>query len=211
LYLFENYSLAREKPHKEDGEDEYKINFRATTGKNNRWWALLALPILYDNREKMDEKLLSYTSEPFKEDTEITGQSIISLYLTSTHEDGAIFVYLEDVDEKGNITYITDGEFRVIHRKISNETPPYKTLLPFHTYKKQDAMPLIPGEIAEIKFSLHATSVLIRKGHKIKIAIAGGDKDTFLTYPKDGRPTIKISRSNKFSSYIDLPIIKRGK
>ena len=211
LYLFENYSLTREKPYKEDGEDEYKINFRATTGKNNRWWALLALPILYDNREKMDEKLLSYTSEPFKEDTEITGQPIMSLYLTSTHEDGAIFVYLEDVDENGNITYITDGEFRVIHRKISEETPSYKTLLPYHTYKKGDSMPLIPGENAEIKFGLHTTSMLIRKGHRIKIAIAGGDKDTFSRYPKDGRPVINVSRNNKFSSHIDLPIFQRGK
>ncbi|MFW9937988.1 MAG: CocE/NonD family hydrolase, partial [Candidatus Thorarchaeota archaeon] len=210
LYLSENNSLSIEKPNKEDGEDEYKIKFRATTGRNNRWWALLALPIIYDNRAKIDEKLLCYTSEPFKEDTEITGQAIISLYLTSTHEDGAIFVYLEDVDEKGNVTYITDGQFRVIHRKISDETPPYKTLLPYHTYKEKDSMPLIPGEIAEIKFGLHATSVLIRKGHRIKIAIAGADKDTFSTYPKDGNPTIKISRNNKFSSYIDLPIIQRG-
>ncbi|MFX1358202.1 MAG: CocE/NonD family hydrolase [Promethearchaeota archaeon] len=210
LYLSENNSLSTEKPNKEDGEDEYKIKFRATTGRNNRWWALLALPIIYDNRAKIDEKLLCYTSEPFKEDTEITGQAIISLYLTSTHEDGAIFVYLEDVDEKGNVTYITDGQFRVIHRKISDETPPYKTLLPYHTYKEKDSMPLIPGEIAEIKFGLHATSVLIRKDHRIKIAIAGADKDTFSTYPKDGSPTIKISRNNKISSYTDLPIIQRG-
>jgi putative CocE/NonD family hydrolase len=211
LYLFENYSLSRDKPHKEDGEDEYKINFRASSGTNNRWWALLALPILYENRAKMDKKLLSYTSEPFEEDTEITGQAVISLHLTSTHEDGAIFVYLEDIDENGHITYITDGEFRVIHRKISKETPSYKTLLPYHTYKKQDSMPLIPEEIAEIKFGLHTTSVLIRKGHRIKIAIAGADKDTFSRYPKDGRPVIKISRNKDFSSYIDLPIIQRGK
>jgi putative CocE/NonD family hydrolase len=211
FYLSENYFLSGDMPDREDGEDEYQINFRATTGRNNRWWALLALPIVYKNRAKMDEKLLCYTSEPFKEDTEITGQAKISLYLNSTHEDGAIFVYLEDVDEKGNVTYITDGEFRVIHRKISNENPPYKTLIPFHTYKKQDAMPLIPGEIAEIKFSLHATSILIQKGHKIKIAIAGGDKDTFSIYPKEGRPTIKVSRNKKFSSYIDLPMIQRGK
>jgi putative CocE/NonD family hydrolase len=211
FYLSENNSLSTEKPDNEDGEDEYKINFRATTGRNNRWWALLGLPIVYDNRAKMDEKLLCYTSEPFKEDTEITGQAIISLFLTSTHEDGAIFIYLEDVDEGGHVTYITDGQFRVIHRKISDEIPPYKTLLPYHTYKEKDAMPLIQGEVAEIRFGLHATSVLIKKGHRIKIAIAGGDRDTFSTYPREGRPTIRVSRNNKFSSYIDLPIIKSGK
>ena len=61
----------------------------------------------------------------------------------------------------------------------------------------------------EVKFGLHATSVLIKSGHKIRIAIAGADKDTFLRYPKEGKPTITISRNSEFPSYIKLPIIKK--
>ncbi len=207
-YLSENFILSKKLPENDVGEDDYKINFRATTGRLNRWWTLLAQPIDYQPRTRMDEKLLCYTSQPFEKDTEITGQAIICLYLASSHEDGAIFVYFEDVDEQGNVTYITDGEFRVIHRKISNEEPPYKILIPYHTYSKEDASPLIPGEIAELKFGLHTTSVFIRKDHRIRIAIAGADKDTFLRYPTDGRPTITISRNKTNSSYIDLPIIE---
>jgi putative CocE/NonD family hydrolase len=210
-YLSENHMLTREKPEKSSGEDSYKINFRVTTGRNNRWWTLLGLPITYENRAKIDEKLLCYTSKPFGEDTEITGQIVMCLYLTSTHEDGAIFAYFEDVDENGKVTYITDGEFRLIHRKISSEDPPYKILIPYHSYKKEDSAPLIPGEITEVKFGLYVTSVLIKKGHSIKIAIAGADKDTFLRYPSEGRPTITISRNNIHSSYIDIPLIKEEK
>lgn len=201
--------MTREKPTQKEGKDEYKINFRATTGRNNRWWTLLALPVFYDEREKMDEKLLYYNRDTFAEDTEITGQVILSLFLASTHEDGAIFAYLEDVDEQGRVTYITDGEFRVIHRKISSEQPPYKILIPYHTYKKKDSAPLIPGEIAEIRFSMHVTSVLIKKGHRIRIAIAGGDKDTFRRYPAEGRPTITLSRNQVYPSHIDIPIIEK--
>jgi len=135
----------------------------------------------------------------------------LSLYLSSTHDDGAIFAYFEDVDEDGNVTYITDGEFRLIHRKVLSEDPPYKILIPYHSYKKEDSAPLIPGQITDVKFGLHSTSVLIKKGHRIKIAIAGADKDTFLRYPSEGRPTIKISRNNTYSSYIDIPIIKKEK
>jgi putative CocE/NonD family hydrolase len=210
-YLFEDYTLTREKPENSSGEDSYEINFRTTTGRNNRWWALLGLPITYENRAKVDEKLLCYSSQPFEEDTEITGQIVMCLYLTSTHEDGAIFAYFEDIDENGKVTYITDGEFRLIHRKILSEDPPYKILIPYHSYKKEDSAPLIPGEIAEIKFGLHVTSVLIKKGHRIKIAIAGADKDTFLRYPSEGKPTIIILRSNTHSSYIDIPTIKKEK
>jgi len=114
-YFSENNSLMREEPKENTGSDDYKVNFRASTGRNNRWWALLGLPITYYNRNKIDEKLLCYTSQPFDFDTEITGQIIVCLYLSSTHEDGAIFAYFEDVDESGNVTYITDGEFRPLH------------------------------------------------------------------------------------------------
>ncbi len=208
-YFSENNSLITEEPKEKTGSDDYKINFRASTKQNNRWWALLGLPITYYNRNKIDEKLLCYTSQPFEFDTEFTGQIIVCLYLSSSHEDGAIFAYFEDVDESGNVTYITDGEFRPLHRKILTDEPPYKMLTPYHSYKKEDSSPLIPGEIAEVKFGLHVTSVLIKKGHRIKIAIAGADKDTFIRYPKEGRPTISISRNKDFPSYIELPIIKK--
>jgi putative CocE/NonD family hydrolase len=208
-YFSENNSLMREEPKENTGSDDYKINYRASTGRNNRWWALLGLPITYYNRNKIDEKLLCYTSQPFESDTEITGQLIACLYLSSTHDDGAIFAYFEDVDESGNVTYITDGEFRPLHRKILTSEPPYKMLTPYHSYNKEDSAPLIPGEITEVKFGFHVTSVLIKKGHRIKIAIAGADKDTFIRYPKEGRPTITISRNKEFPSYIELPIIKK--
>ena len=208
-YFSENFSLMREEPKEKTGSDDYKINFRASTKQNNRWWALLGLPITYHNRNKIDEKLLCYTSQPLESDTEITGQIIACLYLSSTHEDGAIFAYFEDVDESGNVTYITDGEFRPLHRKILIDESPYKMLTPYHSYNKEDSAPLIPGEITEVKFGLHVTSVLIKKGHRIKIAIAGADKDTFIRYPKEGRPTITISRNKDYPSYIELPIIKK--
>ena len=208
-YFSENNSLIRVEPKENTGSDDYKINYRTSTGRNNRWWALLGLPITYYNRNKIDEKLLCYTSQPFDSDTEITGQIIACLYLSSTHEDGAIFAYFEDVDESGNVTYVTDGEFRPLHRKVLTDEPPYKMLTPYHSYNKEDSAPLIPGEITEVKFGLHVTSVLIKKGHRIKIAIAGADKDTFIRYPKEGRPTITISRNKEFPSYIELPIIKK--
>lgn len=209
-YFSDNFSLSELKPETSVGEDDYRINFRATTGRFNRWYTLLGQPVSYANRSKIDEKLLCYTSPPFKEDLEITGQAIINLYLKSTHEDGSLFIYFEDIDEKGEVTYITDGEFRVIHRKISTEQAPYKISIPYHSYKKEDSAPLIPGQITEIQFELHPISVLILKNHRIRIAIAGADKDTFIRYPEEGRPTITISRNRDYASYIKFPTIERN-
>ena len=153
--------------------------------------------------------MLVYMSSPLKEDVEITGYPIITLFLNSTHEDGAIFVYLEDMDELGNVIYITEGQLRLIHRKVSLESPPYKILIPYHSFNKRDALPMVPGEIAEITFALLPTSVLIRHKHRIRIAIAGADKDTFARIPSEGTPTISISRNKIHASFIDLPVIRK--
>src|SRR5262249_18349152 len=145
----------------------------------------------------------------FNADIEITGYPVIDLFITSTATDGAFFVYLEDVDEQGAVTYVTEGELRALQRKISPEPPPYKLAAPYHSFLKKDAMPLAAGEIAELKFGLQPTSVLIKKGHRLRIAVAGADKDTFARIPAEGSPTIRVSRNKGKASSIELPLISR--
>jgi predicted acyl esterase len=113
------------------------------------------------------------------------------------------------VDEKGKVIYISEGQLRLIHRKISEEESPYKIMVPYHSFREKDAVPMIPDEITEISFGLLPTSVLIRKGHKIRVAIAGADKETFDHYPTEGTPTYIIQRNKKYTSFIDIPIIKK--
>ena len=180
-----------------------------SSGKGNRWHTHFRQKMYYTKREKTDEKLLTYTSPSLDTDIEITGHPIITLNLTSTHEDGMIIAYLEDIDENGNATYITEGLLRFIHRKISLETPPYKIMVPYHSFKRKDSLPLVPGEIANITFGMLPTSVLVRKGHRLRVALAGADKETFSRYPTEGTPTISIIRDANHASFIEIPIIKR--
>jgi len=62
-------------------------------------------------------------------------------------------------------------------------------------------------EIEEITFKLWPTSVLVKEGHSLRIAIAGADKDTFDRVPQEGTPVYKIYRSKSHVSFIDLPIL----
>ena len=208
-YFSENNSLSTTKPPEELGEDTYQVDHNITSGKGNRWHIHYAQKMNYKKRDKIDKKLLTYTSASLKEDVEITGHPVITIFLTSTHEDGVIFAYLEDVDEEGKVTYITEGELRFIHRKISKDEPPYKIMVPYHSFKKKDSLPLVPGEISEIKFGFLPTSVLVRKGHRLRVAIAGADKDTFSRYPTEGNPVITIKRTKDYASFIDISVIKR--
>jgi predicted acyl esterase len=68
----------------------------------------------------------------------------------------------------------------------------------------------VPGEPAELHFGLHPTSVLIRKGHRIRILIAGHDAGTFVRIPEEGTPTITLAHDRERPSCIDLPMRERG-
>ena len=166
--------------------------------------------MLYPDRARQDQRLLVYTSAPLTEDIEITGFPIVTLFVTSTCADGAFFVYLEDVDENGKVFYLIEGQIRALHRKISNELPPYTQFVPYHSFKRRDALPLKPGEVAEITFGLFPISALVRKGHSIRIAIAGADKDTFARIPADGTPVLTFARNQVHASRIDLPVIEHA-
>lgn len=208
-YFNENNSLTANKPTANAAEDRYTINFGATTGAKNRWHTQVGGDVVYPDRAEEDKKLLTYTSAPLETDVEITGHPVVSLFITSTHTDGAFFVYLEEIDENGKVTYLTEGELRALHRRVSNETNPTKLPVPYHSFLKKDAMPLKPGEVAELRFHLQPISVLVKKGHRLRVAIAGHDKDTFIRIPAEGTPTISLQRNTRGLSRIELPIIKR--
>lgn len=212
MYFAADNALGKSFPSGTSGADDYKVNYDATTGTTNRWYTQLGGgDVVYPDRAEEDKKLLTYTSEPLPADTEITGYPIINLFLKSTATDGAFIVYLEDVDPEGHVTYVTEGELRGVQRKISPGPRPYNSLMPYHTFKRKDGEPLVPGKVALLKFGLWPTSVLIRKGHRIRIAIAGADKDTFVRIPAEGDPTITVERNSRYASFVDLPVVGRAR
>ncbi len=207
-YLRENHTLALNAPPDRSGADAYAIDFETTTGTQNRWHTEDGVtPVIYADRAAMDKRLLTYTSDMLEHDVQITGHPIITLYVTSTATDGVFFVYLEDIDEAGKVHYVTEGMLRALHRKVSTDLPPYKMFVPYHSFKRTDAAPMVSGEVTELTFGLLPTSVSIKKGHRIRVAIAGHDKDNFARIPSEGTPTITVAHTTEYASCIDLPVI----
>src|SRR5262249_5144619 len=123
------------------------------------------------------------------------------------HDDGALIAYLETVAPDGRVTMLTEGQLRLIHRRVSADPPPYPLFGPHHTFERKDAAPMAPGEIAEIRFALLPTSVRIPRGHCVRLAIAGHDRDSFARYPAEGTPVLDIHRSSALPSNLTLPIM----
>ena len=110
------------------------------------------------------------------------------------------------------MTYVDEGLLRVIDRKeVDPKSLPYKALGPAHSLMRKDAELLTPGEPARIRFALYPTSVLLRKGHRIRVALAGADASVFQQYPQDRIPTWTIYRQALREPFIELPVsVKQG-
>jgi len=190
--------------------DTYQVDTTVGTGADSRWRSVagqLHTAKVYPDRSKRDSLLLVYNTIELTSDVEVTGHVIADLFVSSSDNDGCFFVYLEDVDEKGNVHYVTEGMLRAVHRKLSTETQPYIDVVPYHTFLSRDAMPLVPNEIAELKFDLLPVSYLFKKGHKIRIAIAGADADHFRPMANN-LPLIKVWHTEQYPSQIELPVIE---
>lgn len=211
-HLAEKNTLIKENPVVSIA-DKYLVDWDASSGDTNRWWELIALEkrtVAYPNRTAQALHVLAYQSPPLKEDLQITGQPIVNLHFASSEPDGLLFIYLEEVDERGKITYLTEGQLRLIHHKVSASVPDYEMLVPFHSFKADEASPLTAEEPVEIKLGLLATSVLVPSGHRLRLSITGHDQGTFTKINHQEELYYKIYSDGESPSWIDLPVIERS-
>ncbi len=205
FYLAGDKGLAAAKP--TGGADQYQVDFDVSTGTRNRWYTQLGGgDVVYPDRAAQDARMLAYTSPPLDRDLEVTGHPVVTLEVASTAPDGNVFVYLEDVSPEGVSTYVTEGMLRTLHRKVSTGKAPYRTLYPYRSFERKDGQPMIPGQPATLTFQLIPTSVLFKAGHRIRIAVAGADKETFQRLPSSGNVTLTVRHGG---SFIDLPVVPR--
>jgi len=124
---------------------------------------------------------VTFLTDPFKEDTEITGPSAVKLFLSSETKDADLFLVvrllsgdMKEVVFKGALdphTPIAHGWLRASHRKLDPELSlPYR---PYHTH--DDRQPLTPNEVYELDVEILPTCIVIPAGHRVGLSIRGKD------------------------------------
>jgi len=106
------------------------------------------------------------------------------------------------------VHYVTEGELRALHRKfvtptfeITNSLP-----IPYHTYRRADATSLKPGEVVPLTIDLLPTSYQFKQGHRIRVSLAGADRDHFQIL--EGPPPLwEVWHTPDRSSRIELPVV----
>jgi predicted acyl esterase len=213
------------------GADDFLVDLthssRYGTNKMTRWRATVDQVM---KRTDLDLKCLTYTSQPLEDDMEVTGHPIVHLWVSSTAPNGDFFVYLEDVDEHGEAYYVTEGLLRAGFARLvpQEELLPLdspidvKPDLPFHGFKSSDYVEdiFVQKNSTKLVIDLMPTSWVFRKGHKVRVSIAGADWPTFdlnpilspSNNPSDPNnlvPRITVHRGLIHSSHIELPVIPR--
>lgn len=194
------------------GHDTHAVDLTTGTGKRSRWRTLVSPLIHADGVGRSKAGLLAYESEPLEEDLEVAGHPVLELAIQSSAPDGAILAYLEDVDREGNGRLVTEGGLRTIHqtrlvRSEGDAVPPRVEA----SFTRKDALRLEPDQAVVHAIELLPLAMLFRRGHRIRLLLAGADVDHFATPPvanvTGGRVTWRVDRAG---SRLFLPFTQGG-
>ena len=182
-YFSHDTTLQTDPSNTNSGKIKYQIDYTASSGNSSRWNSIASTymngPTHYTDRKEEDRKLICFQSGILEDTIIITGHPVINLTLSIPTTAIHIFCYLEDVSPDGKITYITEGLFNPLHKNIDSSNSVYKACYPAHSFNKKDFSSIKANEKFNITFDLLPVSYAVKKGHRIRVAIAGADKGHF--------------------------------
>jgi hypothetical protein len=167
-------------------------------------------------------RVLTFTTAPLAEDTEVVGPIVLELHAASTNIDTDFIVKLSDQspqapeERKQGIqpasVVVTKGWLRASHRaKDDKRSKPHR---PYYTHR--DPQPIEPGRIYKYEIEVMPCGHVFKAGHRIRLEISNADSpltDSLFTHQynwyKVGTDTIHHSAA--YPSRLTLPVAaKRG-
>ncbi|MES2186782.1 MAG: CocE/NonD family hydrolase [Pseudomonadota bacterium] len=139
---------------------------------------------------------VTFLSEAFQEDTEITGPSALALAVSSSTQDADIFAVLRLFDPEGKEVVfqgaldpnspLAHGWLRVSHRELDEKKSlPWR---PYHTHARYQ--PLAAGQIVDVQVEIWPTCIVLPKGYRLGLSLRGKD------YVYDGAATTLSNMKN---------------
>lgn len=181
----------------------HRMDVAASTGATNRWLAIdLGRAPAYPDRKQAGDRLLTFTSGVLPADVHILGFPVVTMRLATSGTDGAVYVYLEDIDPGGDVAYLTEGCLRFLHRRTTRPAEPMRLGVP-RTFARSDALPVVPGNPMGLTVPLLPISAVVPAGHRIRVVIAGHDASCFTRYgPAEETFTLDLGSG----SHLELPV-----
>jgi len=160
---------------------------------------------------------VSLQTPPLPADLEVTGPLMASIWVSSATEDMDLFLTLRNFDADGNEVLetgqqgapvpVAKGWLRVSHRELDPDLSlPYR---PYHRHRRR--LYLKPGEIVEVQVEIWPTSMVFRRGHRIRLDVQprdGAGSAGYMHYHADyNTGTNTVYAGGDQPSYLLLPVI----
>jgi uncharacterized protein len=154
---------------------------------------------------------------PLPHDVEVTGPVAARLWVSSSSEDMDLFLTLRNIDPEGNEILetgqqgtpvpVAKGWLRVSHRELDEQLSlPYR---PYHKHTRR--LYLKAGEIVPVDVEIWPTSMVFKRGHRIRLDVQPRDgvgSQSYMHYHADyNTGTNTIYSGGDKESYLLLPII----
>jgi putative CocE/NonD family hydrolase len=168
-----------------------------TTGPHNRWYSqLTGEEVSLADIAHGAAGAPSFTTDPLQTSIEITGTPMLRLTMNASIADPSLFAYLLAIAPDGTAVDLTQGELRLIQRKLNTSAP---TL---HSFLRADVQRITPGAQLDVPIALLPLSVTVPKGYRLRIALAAGELPAFATA---GPYTASV----RGTSQLDVPMRER--
>ena len=160
---------------------------------------------------------ISLETPPLAADTEITGPLAAVLWVSSSSEDMDLFLTLRnfapdgsevmETGQQGSPVPVAKGWLRVSHRELDPElSRPYR---PYHRHQRR--LYLTPEEVVRVEVEIWPTSMVFKKGHRIRLDIQPRDgvgSSHYMHYHADyNTGSNTIYAGGDMDSYLLLPVI----
>lgn len=182
--------------------------------------AFAAIPrgMLYPKElEKYTTQILTYLTEPWEEETEVTGPLKLQLMLASTALDTHIVARVSDISPQGETRILSFGWLQASHRKVDEEHSWPDEVVHEHATPE----PLTPGSPATLVFSLTPTANLFKQGHRLKLEIGSRPDllratvfDGFIYFPYEAPPypaRNTLFHGGMSASYLEISVCRESR
>jgi len=162
---------------------------------------------------------IALETPPLNEDVEVTGPLMASFHVSSSSEDADLFLTLRNIGpdgsevmetgQQGSPVPVAKGWLRASHRELDPDLSlPYR---PYHKHTRRQF--LKPGEIVKVDVEIWPTSMVFKKGHRIRLDVQPRDgvgSQGYLHYHADyNTGTNTIHAGGEYESYLLLPVIPK--
>jgi predicted acyl esterase len=162
---------------------------------------------------------VAFETPPLDDDLEVTGPVVLVLWVASSTEDMDLFATLRNIDPDGRDVFemgqqgqpvpVAKGWLRASHRGLDETLSlPYR---PYHAHARREW--LKPGEPVRVEVEIWPTSMVFKRGHRIRLDVQPRDgmgSAPYTHYAADyNTGTNTIFSGGNSASHLLLPVIAR--